>query len=360
MDTPQPPRPAAPPQPSPLAPHYIYPPPPRPGFLVTLLRLGGVVIVLLLVFVLGSQSAVLALRMGNVVVPSSYRAGEGSDKIAIIPISGIIDSYLAEHMQRVVESVLRDHSIKAVVLRVESPGGGASASDQILHELNRIKVDRGLPMIASYGGYAASGGYYVSCQAQKIFAEPTCVTGSIGVIAQVPTFQVLLEEKLGVQVEVITATGSPEKDTANTYYRSWTETDRAAMRKLIDAVHLRFVDVVAAGRKGVLERDRVAELANGEAYTAAEAKAHGLIDEIGYLDAALVYAAQEGPFTTDNPPVVYYHPPTALFDVFGFQGRSAAPAGHAPQGWEKLLDASAARQWFKQMAVPEIVMMFNP
>lgn len=355
MDSPHTPSPPPPP-----AVQYVYPPPPRRGFLGGFIRFIGWLLVLAVVFAIGSESSMFGLRMGNLALPSAYRAGEGSDVIAIVTINGIIDEPMVDYVHRVVESVIADKSIKAVVLRVESPGGGASASDQILHELNRIRSEKGIPIIASYGGYAASGGYYVSCQADRIFAEPTCVTGSIGVISQIPTFQKLLEEKLGVKVETITATGAPQKETANTYYRSWTDADRAEMRKLIDAIHGRFIEVVAEGRKGVLKRERVAELSNGLAYTAAEAKTSGLIDEIGYLDAALAYATQQGSFSTSHPPVVYYRPPNTLLDLFGFEHKTGGGSASRLDDMGRLISGAQAKRWLSELAVPEVVMMFNP
>lgn len=360
MSDPTPQRPESP-APQPRGVQYVYPPPgyagaaARPSFFGTILRIGGAILLALFLILLGFYFALTSFQMGEMIVPSVYRAGLG-DKIAIIPITGIIAEHTSDYAHAVVESILEDDSIKAVVLRVESPGGGATASDQILHELGRLQSDRKLPIIASYGGYAASGGYYVSCQADKIFAEPTTVTGSIGVISQIPTVQELLRDKLGVKMETITASEAPLKELANTYYRDWTEEDRAVMRKLVDAVHKRFVTVVYEGRQTVMTAEQVAQAARGQVFTAEEAKAVGLVDDIGYLDAALVEATTAGGFTDDKPPVVIYHPRVGFLDLFGYVGASRAQA-RAPR---QTLDAGTVRGWLDELSVPRMMMLFEP
>jgi protease IV len=343
------------PTPRPPEPRYAaYPVSPRPTFFSTLLRLGGSLLLALLLVGVGFYMAIASFQMRDVVLPTVYRPGMG-DRIAIIPIEGIIAGRTAEFVRLAVESVLGDRSIRAVVLRIESPGGGASASDQILHELGRLKRERGLPVIASYGGYAASGGYYVSCQADRIIAEPTTVTGSIGVIAQVPTVQELLRDKLGVKMETITASTSPQKDLANTYYRDWTEADRAVMLKLVDAVHERFVEVVYAGRKELLTFDEVAQRAGGQVFTAQEALEARLVDEIGYLDAALDAATTAGGFTEDKPPVVIYRPRMGVFDLLGYASMARPSEGTWP-----ITDVQSLRQSFDELVIPRIELIFHP
>jgi protease-4 len=345
------------PPPQPYPPYYAPPPPPpRPGILAGFTKLGGVISIASLVFIAGFYVAIFSLTRGDHLTASHYQKGKGPDRIAIIPVNGTISGATHEFIREAVEAVLDDKSIKAVVLRVQSPGGGATASDQILHEINRLRSERHLPIVASYGDYAASGGYYVSCQADIIFAEPTTTTGSIGVLAEVPTLQTLLEQKLGVKFEVLSAKGSPEKTTANDLFRDWNEKDRATMQKLLDSMYTQFAGVVAEGRKGKISTEQLPNIANGAIYTAAEAKANGLVDEIGYLDAAIATAAKLGKIAEANPPVVIFERPRGFLSMVGLSG-SLQPGGGA--GLAGMLDPNAARAWIDDFAVPRTMYMLH-
>lgn len=334
-------------------PHYAYPYPPppaekKPGFLGNITKLGGLVTVCLLLFLVGFYAAlfVTASDGGPRAVP--YRDGKGPERIAIIPVEGMIDSTTTTFVRRAVNDVLDDPTVKAVVLRVESPGGGATASDEILHELGRLRTERGLPIVASYGDYAASGGYFVSCQADRIYAQPTTVTGSIGVIAPFFTVHGLLE-KLGVEPQIMTSTAATSKDTAS-MFRPWNEADREEVRKLLDAVQARFVEVVVKGRQNVLNAEEVMKLANGGVFTAAESLDNKLIDEIGYIDAALDHARELAGIAEAEPPVVKYQLPGGFFDVLGM---SAA----APKRSLLNLDAATIRHTAAELSVPQLMMM---
>ncbi len=341
-------------------PSYYYPPPlaaPRGSFLGGFTKLGGLFSVAIMLVGIGFYLCLILMTHSGHLTPTEYREGKGPDRIAIIPVTGTIGGGTASYVHAAVEAVLKDETIKAVVLRVESPGGGATASDQILHEINRLREKRKLPIVASYGDYAASGGYYVSCQSDIIFAEPTTVTGSIGVLAEVPTMQVLLEQKLGVKFEELHASGSPEKMTANSMFRDWTEKDRAAMGKLLDAIYGQFSGVVAEGRKGKITAEKLPGIANGSIYTAPEAKANGLIDEIGYLDAAIAKATVMGKFKESEPPVVVFHAPRGLFEVFA--GSSSSSGNSGSLQLETLLDSGHARAFLDDMATPRIQMRMS-
>ena len=169
-----------------------------------------------LVFVVGLVLGMMLMfgggQLDDVVLRRVHRDG-GRESLAIIPVRGTIDDQQSNFVRACVDHVLRDRSVKGVVLRVDSPGGGVTASDQIWHQMGRLQ-EAGLPVVASFGSVAASGGYYVSCGADHIIAEETSVTGSIGVIAQVFTMEQLME-KVGVQPVTLVASGSPEKDVAN-------------------------------------------------------------------------------------------------------------------------------------------------
>ncbi|HWB19315.1 MAG TPA: S49 family peptidase, partial [Phycisphaerales bacterium] len=137
---------------------------------------------------------------------------------------------------------------------------------------------------------AASGGYYISCGANKIFAEQTTITGSIGVIAHVMTFKGLMD-KVGVEPETIVASSSPAKAVANDMYRNWNEADRKEVQMLLDSAYEVFISRVKAGRGAIIGNDsQVAAIADGSVYTPMEAQKAGLIDGIGYLDDAIAAA----------------------------------------------------------------------
>ena len=152
--------------------------------------------VFLLGMVLGG-GAVMTANAGTGAWSTTWRSGSFTETVAILPIKGVIDAGQSAHVHQAVDAILEDSTVQAVVLRVDSPGGGVTASDQIWHEVGRLQR-AGLPVVASYGAVAASGGYYVSCGADHIMAEQTTITGSIGVIAQIMTIEGLLE-KVGVQ-----------------------------------------------------------------------------------------------------------------------------------------------------------------
>jgi len=189
-----------------------------------------------------------------------------------------------------------DDSIKAIVLRVDSPGGGVGPSQEIHDEVRRINADK--PVVVSMGSVAASGGYYIAAPAQRIYANPGTLTGSIGVIMEFTNFQELLD-KIGLSNQVVKS--GKYKDIGSPV-RPMTEEDRAILQALIDDVHSQFVESVAAGRK--LDVQIVRRLADGRIYTGRQARDLGLVDELGNLDAAVRHAGQlagiEG-----KPDVVY-------------------------------------------------------
>jgi protease IV len=246
------------------------------------------------------------LRLGN------RGPGNTSERIAIIGVEGGIDERTSAEVERAVGHVLDDPSFKAVVLRVDSPGGAVSPSDRIWREIERLKA-AGLPVVASYGGMAASGGVYVSCGADHIVCEPTATTGSVGVIASVLTFGDLMD-KVGVQPETIVATGSPRKDDANDIYRSWDEGDKAVVQGLLDRSYATFVDRVMAGRGTKVGDPEVLRAAlDGRVFGAEEAKAVGLVDTIGYLDDAIGVAEGLAGLAPASASVVRLFEPAPLF-----------------------------------------------
>jgi protease-4 len=249
--------------------------------------LAGSVLVLILVALLGSIALFSHLR--------GREAGlMFGDKVGILEVKGVI-----ANVQPNIEELAKfrgDGSIKAVVVRIESPGGGVSSSQELYEEIRRTAQEK--PVVVSMGSVAASGGYYIACAAQKIYANPGTITGSIGVILQFTNFEELLK-KIGFRMEVVKS--GPYKDVGNPG-REMTPEERAYLQKLVDNVHQQFVRDVARGRH--MKVEKVREVADGRIFTGEQAMELGLVDELGDLkdaiNAAAKMAAIEG-----EPKVVY-------------------------------------------------------
>ena len=172
-----------------------------------------------------------------------------------------------------------DISIRAIILKINSPGGGVTASDIIYKEIHKFKQERNIPVVAVFMDVAASGGYYVAMAADRVYAHPTTITGSIGVIFGLLNVKEGLD-KIGIKDYSITsgdnkAIGSPTKE--------MTEEQRQILQSIINDMYDRFVTVVDKGRPD-LRRDTILKLADGRIYTANQAKKNGLVDDIGYFD----------------------------------------------------------------------------
>jgi protease-4 len=208
--------------------------------------------------------------------------GPGANKIAVVRLEGVIDDEQARDVVDQLKRAREDDSVKGIILRVNSPGGTISGSDQIYHEI-RYKTD--VPVVAFMQGVAASGGYYASVACEKIIAEPTVITGSVGVIGGYLVLKDLLEDKLGIQ-PVIVKSGK-KKDWPSSFRTPSDEEIEYLHEKLITPAYERFVQIVAEGRKDILTTEDVKRLADGSIYGAKEAKDEKLIDGIGYLDDAV-------------------------------------------------------------------------
>ncbi|MEJ2699696.1 MAG: signal peptide peptidase SppA, partial [Desulfuromonadales bacterium] len=188
-----------------------------------------------------------------------------------------------------IEQLLRfrkDDSVKAIVLRVDSPGGGVGPSQEIYEEVQKtVKIK---PVVVSMGSIAASGGYYIASPANRIFSNPGTITGSIGVILEFTNFQELLQ-KIGLKSQIIKS--GKHKDIGSPV-RPMTEGDRKILQSLIDDVHQQFIAAVAKGRK--LDLEKVRALADGRIFSGRQALAVGLVDQLGDLQDAVKAAAELG------------------------------------------------------------------
>ncbi len=211
-------------------------------------------------------------------------------KVAIIYADGEIiegdgkQEIAGDHFASVIAKVRADSTIQGVVLRVSSPGGSVLAADKIKAELDLLKKDK--PLVASYGDYAASGGYWISNNCDKIFSDAMTLTGSIGVFSMIPDFSRTAKDILHVGVTVV---GSNKHSDMFSAMRPLDEAEKAYMQASIEDIYGRFVATVSEGRG--LEPDFVDSIAQGRVWTGAEALGINLVDEIGSLDDALTYLA---------------------------------------------------------------------
>ncbi|MCL6620721.1 MAG: signal peptide peptidase SppA [Syntrophobacterales bacterium] len=240
-------------------------------------------------------------------------SGRGQDKILLVDISGFLtDSPRrglkslfggtdAARLKEELEKAGKDPRIKAVVLRINSPGGMVSGADLMHHEILVFKREHRRPVIAALMGVAASGGYFVAQAADVIVAQPSGVTGSIGVVALKPNLKGLMD-RTGIEAEVVKS--GRFKDFWSPFKPAGPE-EKQLMEGIIADFYGRFLEVVAQGRG--LSPDKVRPLADGRIFTAAQAKDLGLVDRIGYLDDALALARERAGLTEAR--VVVYHRP---------------------------------------------------
>jgi protease-4 len=232
----------------------------------------------------------------------SQVGGAGKAKVLLVEISGVISSQDREGLwpapnliASVKEQLTRasqDENVKAVVLRINTPGGTVTASDIIHHELKTFKASRKIPVVASIMDVGASGGYYIAAAADSVLAHPSSVTGSIGVIMLTVNARGLLE-KVGIEATAVTS--GPRKDMGSPF-RTMTPEERAIFQGLIDSFYERFLIVVQEGRPQ-LQMDQIKKLADGRIYTGDQAKAAGLVDEVGYLEDAIDVAKKKAGIT---------------------------------------------------------------
>jgi protease-4 len=209
---------------------------------------------------------------------------DGEDKVGVIEISGVIAE--AKDTLYWLKQFREEESIKAIVIRIDSPGGVVGPSQEIYREVR--KTNKVKKVIASMGAIAASGGYYIAAGADGIVANPGTITGSIGVIVGYTNFKALLD-KIGL-VPVVIKSG--EYKDIGSPSREMTASEREVLQAFVDQTHQQFIDAIADGRN--MDAAKVAELADGRIYTGQEAKSLGLIDRLGNLEDAIEWAGRQG------------------------------------------------------------------
>ena len=235
-----------------------------------------------------------------------------TDKIAIINVIGMIAGSEDGFIARQIRQAAKDANIKAVVLRIESPGGTMAGSDYYYHLLKDMKDDREFPVIVSMGSVAASGGYYIAMAGDEIYAEPSTITGSIGVIVSLYNGAELLE-KVGIEPTPITS--GPLK-TMGSFSKPLTDEEREVWQRLVDSNFNRFKQVIREGRKVFADDPaKLDKLATGQVFAADEAKEKELVDEIGYLDDAVKKAMNLTGLTENNSKVIRYRPKRSFMET---------------------------------------------
>ena len=260
--------------------------------------------------------------------------GRGRDKILLVDLSGVLAEEpiftlesraqvpLLARVREELEKAEADEQVRAVVLRINSPGGTVTASDILYHEITRFKERRKIPVVASILDVGASGGYYIALAADRIFAHPTTVTGSIGVLMLTVNASGLLE-KVGVNASYVK---SGEFKDMGSPFRALRPEERALFQDLIDRFYGRFVELVARSRK--LDEARVRAIADGRVHTGAEALALGLVDRIGYLEEAIEAAKTAAGLTEAR--VISYHRPRQYRATIYSSATAPAPAAGLP------------------------------
>jgi protease-4 len=269
-----------------------------------------------------------------------------SAKVAIVDIAGAIMGG-SGFARAQLDHIADDESVKAIVLRVDSPGGTVSGSDELHYRLAELAKERKLPVVVSMGGIAASGGYYVAManggREDVIFAEPATLTGSIGVI--IPHFDISkLLKKLDIEDDSI-ASGplkemlSPTKDRTP----ELAERERKVLQSLVDEMFGRFKQIVKEGRPK-LDDEKLASVATGQIFTAQQAVDAGLVDRIGFLEDAIARAVELAGLTKDTARVVRYSKPRGLLKDVLEGDFSAATQGRG--ALEAFAEWTTPRAWY--------------
>ncbi|MGQ9913599.1 MAG: signal peptide peptidase SppA [Thermogutta sp.] len=318
--------------------------------ILSILLMGSLFANVLLLSALGLSG----LEPGKVREKHFSHNASAPNKVAILSLEGLIldgEGFAKDQ----IDQVMKDKSVKAVVLRVDSPGGTVTGSDFILHHLKRMRSERDIPVVVSMGAVAASGGYYVSMAVGdtpgSIFAEPTTWTGSIGVI--IPHYDAAeLATKLGIKEDSI---ASHRLKGMGSLLRPMTEEERAIFQQLVDDSFARFKEIVREGRPRFRQTpEELDKLATGQVFTAEQAKKSGLIDEIGFLEDAVDRAIELAGLDPEEVNVVRYRKEPTLADLLLGETMSARWP-HAEWDWRVLFDAAIPRPFYLFSRLPVLV-----
>jgi protease-4 len=256
-----------------------------------------------------------------------------TNKIALIDVDGVLENKRERMVvtgargenpvalfKEKLDKAARDQRVRAVVVRINSPGGTVTASDLMHTELRNFRARTDKPVVASMLDVAASGGYYLACAADRIFAHPTTITGSIGVVMLLPEFSGTMQ-KLGIGMRTFK---SGDMKDAGSIFREMTPEERAVFQRLIMGMYERFLAVVRQGRPD-LPPERLVALADGRVYLGPEAREHGLVDDIGTIQDALLAAKEAAGLADKKVLVVQYGRPLSHRPNVYARGSEPAP-----------------------------------
>jgi protease IV len=258
-------------------PQAVLPPPERRTHPVFWLFIGLAVVLFVVMTILTTAMAL----MGE---GGQFEATWWGSKVGIVPVEGEI--FEATTVVEALRSYADNRQVKAIVVRINSPGGAIVPAQEIFAEIRRIRQESGKPVVASLDSVAASGGYYVAAACDRIVANPGSLTGSIGVILQWLNLEDLVK---WAKLKPETLTSGSLKDTGSPF-REMSDSERAYLQGLVGQMHRQFVRAVAEGRKGKLTEAEVAKLADGRVFTGEEAKQLRLVDDLGNLHDAVMLA----------------------------------------------------------------------
>jgi protease IV len=263
---------------------------------------------------------------------------DAKSKIALIHLNGTIEPEVVKRVRRRLRLAVEDKAIKAIVLRIDSPGGHITSSDTLYHLV--AEADKTKPVVASMADMAASGAYYVAAACRHIVAQRTTVTGSIGVIMTLPNVRKLLGEKLGVEMSVLT---SGKMKDAGSPFREMTQAEREYFQRLVDEMFARFKQVVRTGRN--LPAAEVDKVADGSIFTGPKALELKLVDQVGYLGEAIDKARQLAGVTGPSQVVQYQRSFSLSSLMMGQAGPSKVEVQIGPRELDALRGARLMYLW---------------
>lgn len=286
-------------------------------------------------------SAMFVSGQSGVITEETIRKGAMDRKIVVIRIEGIITNVTSAEFSSQLKAAADDVNVKAIIVRTITPGGSVSASDQIHHQISEFRKRTDKPVVAFMQTVAASGGYYTSVACDSIVAEPTAITGSIGVIMNHFVVKELLQDKLGIEAVVIKS--GKKKDWPSPFSETTDEQKAYLYDALIGPAYERFVDLVAQGREQLLTYEEVKQLADGSIFTAKDAQKNNLIDYVGYMDKAIATAQSLAGIR--GAQVVEYGKPFSFISILGSQGS---------------LGFKLDRSSIQELTTPQLQYIWNP
>ncbi len=269
---------------------------------------------------IGAVGLITVLIVGLGTEEGTTLSGGFGERVGVIEVRGVIED--SREIVSQIRTMAEDERVKAVLVRVESPGGAVAPSQEIYQALNELRSRYEKPVVVSMGTIAASGGYYIACAADSVLALPGTLTGSIGVILQFPDLREVFR-KVGIGMETIKS--GDHKDMGSPF-RQMTDSERNLLQEMVDDVYGQFVEVVALGRG--MSKDSVRALADGRIFSGRQALMLGLIDRTGSYHDALAVAGGMGGMGDEPEITKPKKPKKSIFDILTeAAGNFSDPAG---------------------------------